>query len=160
VRPDEWGALAERCEGVKVASREIDALIWQGIYPSCSLKHAHRGFFIPAQQGETPLSAVRVGDHEPSAVAASFGAPPLTESIDAITAMICLHLPTAIIENARWWGRTDVPPKARISLWDTYPDGHREAGWHSGKDHWRVEALGTTEALARCAVFCRAMAVR
>jgi hypothetical protein len=138
---DDWIDLAERCEKAARPDREIDALIWQAVYPNASLKHARRGLMIIAADGEVSLSAVTVGGHDhPDAVADSFGAHRLTASIEAATALIQRELPE--IDGV-------LPLRAGGEAWLWPARGPSYKGW-------RVTAA--TPALSACAAFCRAKA--
>jgi hypothetical protein len=143
----EWLALAERCEKATGPDRQIDALIWQILYGKAALKYAHRGHLIEAENGEVPISAVRVTEHDPESVARSFGAPALTASLDFINALIEREFPEAEFNSTSKVQGDGIGGLKRYAY----------AWLVIGPRHYATNAVAS-EALGRAATFCRAMA--
>lgn len=137
----EWLALAERCEKATGPDREIDALIWQALYPD-KLVMTDGGGYGPDKRPPTYVRASQlpVSKWESKTdLAILIGAEPVTASLDAITALIERELPGFI------WSSTFSVGLSTAKL------------FKSGTD---FIGFGSSEPLARCSAFCRAMAVK
>ncbi len=133
---EEWLALAARCEKATGADREIDDAIWWPLMMATGIYRVIDG------RRELDVSC-GIGEARDWRPFGPYNEPPrFTASLDAITALIERELPEHEVSSATH----QKTAQALISKWET-----RFRPW---------PGRAATEALARCAAFCRAMAKR
>lgn len=144
---EQWLELAARCETAKGSDLELDVLVglaldWKtdATRPLREVVSIYGG---PAAFVERCVnSVVSIYSHDEHM-------PRWSGSLDTITALIERELPGAFVNSCSYhvnYGR----PWAEIG----------EPGFLEKDEFWQVESDAATEALARCAAFCLAMAER
>lgn len=129
---DEWLALAERCEKATGADREIDALIHMAIE-----KNPPPDWIITK---DGAVWCWRAKSRHPAGTGNLWAiAKRYTRSMDEITAATKTEFPTAYWSSEQYAGGTANADLALDNSENLY------------------QGTAVTEALARCAAFCRAM---